>query len=509
MTTPNSTFPAVLRQTDLRIWAVLLSMVLALISINTGHELNNDAYVYLRAAELYGELGAHSILESYGWHGYSIIIALTDRVFPGGLLTAAYFINISLGAVLVYAFISLAMEYRDTPAIRLIAALTVLCFPSLNEIHHYLIRDFGFWAFSLLALLGLVRFHKSCHPVHAVIWCLGLLAATFFRLEGLVLIALSPFSLLCRTDLSWPDRLKLLSVPGLVLLLALAAISILAMLAGLDLLELFAYSYRNYLPRILDYSTVLAATADNVNAALYHHEFFPGHGASGMLITIVAYLYTLVHNIVVALTGPGTLILAYGIYRGACRCDRKVILPTAFFLLATCIYLFVFITTMRFSTERYATLAGLILLSFIPLCIEHLYLQAQAQQKLKLFRGVFGFILLYFVVDSFISFGYSKQFIHDASRWVSENATAGTTLVTNNRTIAYESGLVEDYDKVEVVPEYYLDRFPDTGLVALELKRREAVLIEDIENRPGVEFVISFNNERNDQVRIYRVQSTD
>src|SRR5690606_30843902 len=149
--------------------AVLLSCLFSLIRIIDNPLLNDDAYKYLRAAELFNTDGISAVLDNYGWYGYSILIALADRVLPGGLLTSAHVLNTACYALLVLVFISICTScYKPTTAhdpvryhepakdrqrLQLFSAFVILAFPLINEMRYYLIRDIAYWAFALLSLL--------------------------------------------------------------------------------------------------------------------------------------------------------------------------------------------------------------------------------------------------------------------------------------------------------------------------------------------------------------------
>src|SRR5690606_18445149 len=98
---------------------------------------NDDAYSYLRGAELFNESSAGTVLETYGWYGYSILIALLDKLLPGGLKVAAHVLNTGAYALLVFAFLRICREYHESRRVQWFAALVILGLPLLNEMRFF------------------------------------------------------------------------------------------------------------------------------------------------------------------------------------------------------------------------------------------------------------------------------------------------------------------------------------------------------------------------------------
>jgi hypothetical protein len=70
--------------------AVLLSCLFSLLVILQNPLLNDDAYKYLRAVEVFNADGALAVLESFSWPHYAFLIAFVDKVLPGGAIAAAH-----------------------------------------------------------------------------------------------------------------------------------------------------------------------------------------------------------------------------------------------------------------------------------------------------------------------------------------------------------------------------------------------------------------------------------
>lgn len=500
----NLSMPSSLQQFGVRRAAMAMSLLFSLIAILANPVLNNDAFGYLRAAQLFDEAGVRAVLDSYGWYGYSILIALLDRALPLDALGSAYLLNTALYALVVFAFITLCSEYRPGLHTQVLAAAVILLFPLLNEMRAFLIRDTGFWAFCLLALLQLVRYHRDRRLRFALAFCLSLLAATFFRLEGLVLLALAPLSLLCNPRLGWGERLRAwASVQGL-LLGGLLLTFLVALAFGVHLIDLAQYAYRYYLPGLLNLGQLMVDTAVQLNWVIFAPQNFPGHSSHGLVILAGAYAYTVLVNLANALGGPLSALLLYSAWKRPCGLAPHAALPAAFFLAASLVSLLIFMTIMQFLTQRYAALACLVLLSLLPPCLDSFLNRSWATHGGNRFRIALGGIFFYLAVDSLISFGYSKDHIRDAAEWTRDHAPSGE-LYTNHFAIAHGSGRIPDYDRISLEAESYLGLLERGDHFAVEMNHDETDLLQALESDARLRLLARFANERGDQVRIYEV----
>ncbi len=76
--------------------------------------LNDDAYSYLKAAEIFSDQGLKSTLGLYGWYGYSVVIAMADSILPTTLINSAHLFNALCFVLLTWFFITLVNEFSGT-----------------------------------------------------------------------------------------------------------------------------------------------------------------------------------------------------------------------------------------------------------------------------------------------------------------------------------------------------------------------------------------------------------
>jgi hypothetical protein len=491
-------------RTSIPLWAVLISCVFSIFSISTNPLLNDDAYGYLRAAEIFNTDGIRPVLDQYGWYGYSILIALADRVLPGELVASAHILNTLAYALVVFAFIKICSESQASRRIELFAALTILSFPLLNEMRYFLIRDFAFWAFTLLGLLLLLRLARNRKPLTALYCGLALLAATVFRLEGLLLVAVAPLSLLASPG-SRIANLRLAAKLLLVLSSALVAVFVLALLAGVNLLDIAQYAYRFYLPLLFNFEALVSSTALNLSQLLFATDNFPGssNAEHGFVVLAFAYSYTVLANLVNALGVPLSALLVYSYLRGYLRPPLHLRWALSAYVTASVLALLCFVLIMHFLTQRYATLLCLLLLTLVPTALNNIYEHALANNARRKFHIIFGTLCAYLLIDSLISFGYSKQYLEDASAWAAAELPSAANIHTNNYALAYTSGRIPEYDKISLNTQEILQESRSDDYIMLDVKHDETTIKHQLDENPQLQLLQSFANKRGDEVRIY------
>jgi hypothetical protein len=434
-----------------------------------------------------------------------VLIAITSQVIPGDLMASAHLLNTLAFALLVYAFITLAMEYRPSRKVQLFAALIILCYPTLNEMRFNLVRDFAYWGFCLTALVQLVRYNRTGAIIHAGGWMLAMAAAVFFRLEGLVILLVSPFSVLLWDRNPLSDRLRQVAILFLFMLAGALVVLLLFLPAAVNLIDVFNYAYRWYLPLLSNYPDTLVGAASGEQLSNRISEQLEMFTGKGMFVLFSGYLYAVIANLVMA-TGPAaTLFLGYGFYSRRQPLPGYSRGPLLFFLGSALLALITFVSIMQFLTTRYAVMSALLLLSVMPLYLHDLYQQSETSGQLKKFRIIGGFCVFYFLMDSLVSFGYSKRYIEDAIAWSRGNIPVASNVATNNFAVAYYSRLVPEYDKVKPEPLEVLSGTGGNDYLILDLAHDNDVAKTLVSQRSKLIELARFANKRDDAIIIYRV----
>ena len=93
---------------------------------------NDDAYAYIRTADIALNEGINAAIQHYAWVSYSLTIAAIS-LLGFDLFASAYLINSLFYALLVYSFLSIVRLIDNTALVSVLAAFCILLYPQLNE----------------------------------------------------------------------------------------------------------------------------------------------------------------------------------------------------------------------------------------------------------------------------------------------------------------------------------------------------------------------------------------
>ena len=492
------------QQWDIRLLTVLASLALSGFAVAFASLPNDDAYTYIRTAEIFLEQGVGAAISHYTWAGYPILIALVS-LLGLSLFTSAYVLNAIFFAILAYAFISILRHLDDSNRIAWLAALTVLAYPELNEYRDMVLRDAGFWAMLLLALWRFMVFVDTRQFSHSVFFVLAMIGAMLFRAEAVIYLVAIPFALFLQSDRNTQqNRQDFLKLAGFICCVgALGFLMLLA--AGINLFSLIFELLRIYQPFLISRfnpdEAITAAQATAIfgeYAGIFSRDYVSAIVAVGLSVVLVMTLFY-------TIGGPFFWLLAFGLMRKHIRWHRAKVAPILAVSLANLFILVVFLYTTKFLTGRYALVFGLMAATLVPFLISSII---ERNRGGKWEKFVSYFLILFFfycLIDSYVSFGKSKDWLLDAAGYVELQAESDTQVLTNNHTIAYFSRQVENYDDIirELEAQNILDAAPGT-IVALEMYFEMSLLVEQESVKSSLQLLQQFPNAGQPKMSIYR-----
>lgn len=492
------------QQIDIRWLAVLASLLVSAYTLLLPEIPNDDAYVYIRTAQIYLSDGLGAAIEHYNWPGYSVLIAQVSRLgIP--LIQSALIINALFFALLVYSFISIVRVIDSSRPIVILAALTILLYPELNEFRYMVIRDVGFWSLGLFAVWQYLKYTADPRPGYAMLFTGALILATAFRVEATVYLAVMPLAIFLDGRYDRGRSLALFLKLGLVTYGSLVLVLILCLLAGFNPVALGLEYLSVYVPFIENTFNPNPADTAELGRLL-----FGEHGAAFSQEYMTAVIMTglvaiLAMTILYGISGAYFWLLVYGGWKRYWRFDHSSVVPLLCFAAINFLILFVFLYFTRFLSSRYAIPLGLIAVTQVPFVVARILEASRGTNSARLVRN---FLVLFFVFcafDAYVSFGRSKDYLQDSVDYVAVHRNAGEAVLTNNHTIAYRSSLVDNYDEVPrlLSAEQLLDTEAGDYLV-LEMIYDIRQVLTNPQVRQGLEFVTAFPNEREQQIAIYR-----
>lgn len=489
------------QEIDIRLYAAATSLLLSLVCFFFTGIPNDDAYVYIRTAEIFQQQGLAAAIDHYGWPTYPVLIALLGSTGLS-LLTAAYLVNALFYALLVYSFVSIVRLIDDSRAVVSLAALTVLVYPELNEYREMVIRDIGFWSLSLFGLWQFLLFDRERNFNRGVYFMLALGGAALFRAEAVLYLLFTPFSLLLnRSESKESNRSNLLRLLGISLLLG-GGIVLSLMLVGINLFALLGDRMSTYQMFLLDSFNPPEAVLVARSNAIFG-EFAAGFSGEYVTAVItVGLLVVLFMTLFYAIGGPYFWLLVWGWFKNQSQWSRVGVAPVAGYMLVNLILLLGFLYLTRFLSARYAIPFALMVVLQVPFLVNSIvqkYRGTKKEQTVQYFLVLFFF---YCAIDAYISFGKPKDWITDAGEFL-RNSQA-STVVTNNRSLAYYSGKVEAYDEViRQLPADAIRNANPGDLIAIELFFEMRELVSDPAVAPYLDPVATFADEETDRVVIF------
>ena len=506
-----------------RIFALMGSLLIAGYVLSLGEMPNDDAYTYVRVADIMLHDGLAAAYAHYPWATYPVLFA-HFALIDLDLFTAGRVLNALLYALLAVCFVSVAGELVRSAeptrrsAILFLAAVTVLLYPQLNEYRSMLIRDVGYWAFMLLGLQQLmvavrVPARSTQFWRRLVLFFTALVVAFFFRAEALAYLLLTPVLFCFVRDQADNRRVgDALRVTLALLALGIAALAT-CLAAGVDILALLARFIGTYAPFIeATFSpddTQRAAQSSVLfgeHAEVYSGDYLPVFLLIGLLSILAVSMTSAVglpYLTVIGLTlakawrdrhqrSTGDLASTLGV-------EKNALIVVAGFALINLGILIGFVLVTRFVSARYGMLFSLLVALLIPLL---LYRALEAAHSRRVVVTI-SFLFAYCLIDSFVSFGERKTFLEESIDWVKNNDTTAP-LLTNNHTLAYASERVEAYDKT---PRYFslqtLREATTNTLIVIELNEQMREILQQLVEQGEAESVINFPAQ-SPRIGIYR-----
>ncbi len=489
------------RNLDIRVLAILVSCALSVWHVFANPIPNADAFSYVRTASVYLESGVAAAFSWYPSATYPVLMGIVHQVTGIDLFTAGQLINGIFYAVIVYAFISIPLEFRNTQRIALIAAAFILIFPTLNEYRYYLIRDIGFLAMMLLAALQLTRYAKLGKNSHGITFILFVFVAALFRSEALVYLPLAPIALIGRTQNPWHLFLRLE-----LYLLGLGACALLLLfMLNIDVVNILQRVLTVYWPFLRD---ALAAMSDGdspLSVAVFGDYAANFSGQYIWLFMLAGLSAVLLAQLLNGLGVPVLLLLLYGLTKHRqdfLNKDTRVIL--SFSLVAFAILL-AFLALTRFISTRYTMMFSLSVLAVLPLVLDQLLTRIQQMHRRTFANIALIFLFVFSAIDAHISFGGSRNSLQSALDWVATNTQEGDAFFTNSRFIAYYSGRVEDYDVISrYIEEDAIQNAQYGTIFVLMTSSSNDKHIETSVEFQQIEALAAFPNAQEPEVLIYR-----
>ena len=514
---PNS--KSLIHDYSLYFITIFASIVLSIISCLHYQPFNIDGILYLQSAQAFVQNGFHAAFNTYPWPFYSILIGIISLFTSLSLENAAFFLNFILTTTIILSFILLIKELGGDRQTQIFAAIVILLFPYLNHDRDNILRDFGYYAFTLISLLMFIRFFKKPDFRIACMWGISAIIATLFRVEGFVLLALAPTALFFQTQFRFFKRILNIIKIYLLPIICLGLFLIFkpkhnhmfdSNLAGAG----YFYYYLTNVKSLL--FTTLNSKITFLNKTLFVNSMISADAIapffySGLLGIFFSYLISAI--------GIGYLLLSYHAIRyHLIPTNKNTIIPWTTYLSLTFLTIIAFLLLEFFLTDRYIFMPGILLVLAAPFSLNTIY--NNWRNKKACFTGkrwvfpVICIFLIFNLISSVGHFGTSKVYIRQAGNWLDKNTATNSRIFSNDPQLMYYSHrtfwtdykiLAANSDPLFVLRNVDLKKYDYFAIMfeRNQLSEKEPVL-KLLQTKP----IVTFCNKKGDCAWIFQAQQT-
>lgn len=425
-----------------------LTILIGLYSFYANQILNHDAILYLRVADIYTAQGLQAAYHLYHWPFYSLLIGAVSQVTGLSSYHAACLINILFQVGITTVFLSLIKTLGGTQRHQWVALAVIILFPTFQSYRAYIVRDFGFWLFYLLAIKACLQFVEKKTWSFALLWTFSIIAATLFRIEGLFFFLVQPlFILFIGQDPFWLRArafLKMNTFLGIVILLGLCLVGIvhrsLWEIGRFNNIHDALYAGVKIKNNILHLSQVLS---DNFLIQPGLHDAIPM--AISSIIGLVIYkMVKVVHPVYALLSIYGMLKCQVGTLAQRGQLWGFMVLNSVLVLY--------FAALFDFLSSRYVMGFALTSLIWAPFGIERLLVK-YFQQNYAFKQGRWaivsvGIIMGYLGIYHIIHKSSDKLYVREAANFLKQKISSSQLLYTNVPQLLYDvKGASLQWDK--------------------------------------------------------------
>lgn len=410
-----------------RIGAVRMTFVVSLLLswVATQSKLiNRDGIYYLDTARTILEEGIGAAMRVGEWNFFPLLVAALAATTPLNVGDAAYFLNALLLAgtcALLVAWI----RHRE-PAAAWVAVLVVLAMPAYNQYRSDILREYGFWFFSIASFWLAMRWHETSRWRDALASQLALVIAMLFRLEAAVF-----FLALALWQLGAAPRGVRLWRASTICAAPIFFTFIAAVLVGTSLVELPArYSYYLQAANPLQKLALFQGASER----FFEHVLVIKYSREEAAYVLFFGLLSIIPVKFINLLGFLAVPLAYLLYKQPSRAmlARWQPLPWAFLVYA--LMLAAFVTHQFFLSARYVSMLNLLV---VPVATAGFTLLAARFPRWKILMFALAGTML---VANVVSLSPRQTHIVAAGRWLAEQTEETPRVCLDSARIAYYAG---------------------------------------------------------------------
>jgi len=458
------------------------SLLLSWIAVSGETTLSKDAALYIDLARSFFDQGAAQTLQRFNWPWFAWLLGVTHWLTGIPLETCGYL----WCALLLAGTCALLVDcvLQRAPHASYWAVLVVLAMPSFNVFRGDILREYGFWFFSVLALWLALRWELRGGWWRASGIQLAIFTAALFRLEALMLSAAVSLWLLpeLRSRSGWLRLLQLNLLPILCLIFVL-----LWLLGSHGASQKRVNAFLKLLSPsglVLAFQTLTEQFSGTLKAKYSKDD-------AGQIIffgLLAAILFKFIK-----ILGPFMLPFLVRKSWGTLATYRQKFAPFMWAWLLYLVVLMVFFIQQQFINSRYVSFLDLLA---VPLVAIAAAVFAGTFPRLGKLLMVLALLVM---LDNVISLGAKKTHYIEAGHWLAQNIDSADQVYAQDPRMIYYAGWVYPRKTVSLAKAMSPEGLERYRYYLVEADEQEPWL-QDWMSKQGKKVLAKFSNRRGDTV---------
>lgn len=487
------------------LFSLFFSVVISLWLIYNNDIISRDSILYLQVAQNFLNDGLAAAFNTFKWPFYGIFIALVHKITNLSLEGSAYFLSIILEAMICVVFMKIYSRIIQNDSHLWVGLLFILSLPFFNEYRGDIIRGYGFWAFTLLAVYQFILYFQTNKTFYSISWQISILLAALFRPEAFVLAFAGPFYFLftARHDLREQFK-KFIQLNTIFVFLGIVFVLLIVIFSSIREIII------NNLPPQADFMSYTMVTANFNQAVDNFIQYvlpFDYSERYSVLILGCGLLSMLLFKIINDLGFIYSAIWLRGISKKWLTLKPESYIVLYFSLIAF-IILVVFVSSRLFVSSRYIVMLvlflGLIFAQYLDFLLTSLY----KNNTRKLFYLLIFFIVISFL-DSVISLSAKKIPVKYASEYTTQVVMAGEKVACNEPRFSfytnYSCDIILDLNKNLSEKSYRNMLKEKYQYLLLWVKYKDEKALKLINDEPDFKRIKEYSNRKNDKAILLKV----
>lgn len=403
--------------------AFCLSLLLSAIAYLDDPVINKDGILYIDTARIFLQDGFLKTVKHFDWPWFSMLIGASHW-----LVGFSFDVWARIWCALFMAgscSLLVASVRARLPNSGHWACLVALAMPAFNQFRGEVLREFGFWFFSLLTLRLVQRWQENPGWLAALFVHLAILAAAAFRLEALVLV---PALFLWQAvesmrDRDWRGFLQINALPLLGLVAAIGWI----MAAGEGMHSRVARYLKliNPLEVVAEFREISTIFGEAVLKRFSQED-------AGVILFfgVLAALFLKF----IKLLGPFAVPLLFRRARTEIRRYWHDFQPALWIWALYFVMIVLFFVRRQYFISRWVSFLDLL---FVPLAVVAMMWLYHHHRKLAKFLVLVSLVVMF---DNVVSLSAKKTHYIEAGKWLSANLPPGENIYYDDPRISYYAG---------------------------------------------------------------------